>query len=244
MLAGFLQTACLVCGATFKAKRRHARYCSSLCRTRAHRARKPKKTKDERATQRAARQAARRAAREARWMPCGTRAAYEQHLSRGEQPCDSCRQAERDRRRNRRPYGAKAGACSQCGKAVWLSRSSRPDPTCHDCRRGNPGAAKASPYKRRLLSNVPWDGVTNEEILERDRWLCRMDQCLFGSRRIYKSRKWPDPRSPSIDHIIPLSFGGDDTQFNKRAAHLRCNIVRGTAPDSQMPLNFSAQVGQ
>jgi 5-methylcytosine-specific restriction endonuclease McrA len=62
--------------------------------------------------------------------------------------------------------------------------------------------------------------VTDEEILERDRWRC------FCGKRIGKSFKYPHPRSRSIDHVVPLSEGGDDTAANKRAAHLGCNITR------------------
>lgn len=86
---------------------------------------------------------------------------------------------------------------------------------------------------------VTWDGVTDEQILERDRWMCRMDKCLYGSRRINPKRKYPDKRSASIDHIVPLARGGDDTGFNKRAAHLGCNMARSTGrPGEQMTLDF------
>jgi hypothetical protein len=83
------------------------------------------------------------------------------------------------------------------------------------------------------------DGVTDEQILERDRWTCRMDTCIYGSRRINPKRKYPDQRSASIDHIVPLALGGDDTAFNKRAAHLGCNMARGIGrPGEQMTLDF------
>lgn len=97
--------------------------------------------------------------------------------------------------------------------------------------------------KRRMrLNAAPWDGVTDEAILERDRWTCRMPDCIYGSRRISKTRKFPDRRSASIDHILPLSLGGDDTQYNKRAAHLGCNVIRNTQLDNQMPLAFGADL--
>jgi hypothetical protein len=83
------------------------------------------------------------------------------------------------------------------------------------------------------------DGVTDKQILERDRWMCRMDKCIYGSRRINPKRKYPDQRSASIDHILPLSLGGDDTQYNKRAAHLGCNMARGQGrPGEQLPMAF------
>jgi 5-methylcytosine-specific restriction endonuclease McrA len=66
-----------------------------------------------------------------------------------------------------------------------------------------------------------YDGVTDAEILERDRW-----RCGICGKRIGKSFRYPHPRSKSIDHVIPLSEGGDDTAANKRAAHLDCNRRR------------------
>jgi 5-methylcytosine-specific restriction endonuclease McrA len=75
--------------------------------------------------------------------------------------------------------------------------------------------------KRRLRRAQTWDGVRDAEILERDRW-----RCGICGQRIGKSFKFPHPRSKSIDHIVPLSQGGDDTAANKRAAHLGCNNGR------------------
>ena len=69
------------------------------------------------------------------------------------------------------------------------------------------------------------DGVTDEEILERDGWRCQIPGCK--RRPIRRDLKYPHPRSKSIDHIVPLSLGGDDTAVNKRAAHLGCNLARG-----------------
>lgn len=39
--------------------------------------------------------------------------------------------------------------------------------------------------------------------------------------------KWPDPFSPSLDHIVPLSRGGSHVLENCQLAHLRCNISKG-----------------
>jgi len=80
---------------------------------------------------------------------------------------------------------------------------------------------------RRLRIAETWDGVTDEWIMDRDGWSCRMVVCFKESRHIDREAAWPDPGSRSIDHVIPLSLGGSDTAANKRAAHLRCNIARG-----------------
>lgn len=84
---------------------------------------------------------------------------------------------------------------------------------------------QAQSRARRLRQAQTWDGISDEEILERDGWRCQIPGCK--RRPIRKDARYPHPRSKSIDHIVPLSLGGDDTAVNKRAAHLGCNQARG-----------------
>lgn len=39
--------------------------------------------------------------------------------------------------------------------------------------------------------------------------------------------RWPDPMSKSIDHVQPLSLGGEHILGNLQWAHLRCNVAKG-----------------
>ena len=88
---------------------------------------------------------------------------------------------------------------------------------------------------RKLRRAQTWDGITDAEIMERDGWRCQIPGCK--RRPIQKDLKYPHLRSKSIDHIIPLSLGGDDTAVNKRAAHLGCNMGRSNkAGEEQLPL--------
>jgi len=63
-------------------------------------------------------------------------------------------------------------------------------------------------------------------IFDRDGWICQL--CLEpirprapGESRIY-------PEFPTLDHIIPASCGGDNSQWNLQAAHATCNVDKGT----------------
>lgn len=86
-------------------------------------------------------------------------------------------------------------------------------------------AARKARCRARLLRHAQtWDGIPDEEILDRDGWRCQIPGCK--RRPIRADAKYPHPRSKSIDHIVPLSLGGDDTAVNKRAAHLGCNVTR------------------
>ncbi len=78
-------------------------------------------------------------------------------------------------------------------------------------------------YRRRMrLAQVEAEPYTAAEIFERDGWRC--GECR---RTVRADLAWPHPRSASVDHIVPLSLGGEDTRANVRLAHLDCNTRRG-----------------
>lgn len=57
---------------------------------------------------------------------------------------------------------------------------------------------------------------------ERDGWRCWLCQTDVNPNIIA-----PDPLSPSVDHVVPLSRGGSDEDSNLRLAHFSCNARRG-----------------
>jgi hypothetical protein len=60
------------------------------------------------------------------------------------------------------------------------------------------------------------------EVFQRDNWLCG----LCGEP-VDQTLKYPDPMSASLDHVIPISLGGEHSRANTRCSHLICNIRRG-----------------
>lgn len=56
------------------------------------------------------------------------------------------------------------------------------------------------------------------EIFERDGWICQL--CFEPIDPTLKDRH---PRMASLDHIKPISKGGNHTRDNAQATHLRCN---------------------
>ena len=86
--------------------------------------------------------------------------------------------------------------------------------------------------KRRALKlRNHHERYTDIEIFERDGWLCGI--C---GQKINKRLKYPNPRSKSIDHIVPLSKGGADAPINLQAAHLRCNTSKNAGIGGQLRL--------
>lgn len=63
---------------------------------------------------------------------------------------------------------------------------------------------------------------------ETDCWLCghHVDQTL----------RWPHRYSRTVDHVIPLSLGGDPlSRHNAHLAHLTCNSRRGNGQRAALP---------
>lgn len=96
----------------------------------------------------------------------------------------------------------------------------------------NPDKLAIQSRKRRALENNVCRGeYENCYIFERDNWTCQI--C---GRKINKRLKWPNPLSKSIDHIVPLSKGGDDSPMNVQATHLRCNLGKNATNKGQLRL--------
>lgn len=156
-----------------------------------------------------------------------------------------CRDCQRRNPRISRPrFVPQELTCPTCG-VVFTQKRSQQKYCCIEHRPfrdgdpRSPGRVAAS-RRRRLRIAATFDGVTDAEIFERDRWMCWLCR-----KRIGKSFRYPHPRSASIDHVLPLSRGGDDTALNKRAAHLFCNMSRHDGrPGEQMPLPFGLEGGE
>lgn len=73
--------------------------------------------------------------------------------------------------------------------------------------------------------------VDPDVVLERDGWRChvcgkRIDRTLSGRAAM----------GPTIDHLVPISEGGEHSYANVRAAHRRCNSRRGVGGAVQLAL--------
>jgi hypothetical protein len=135
-----------------------------------------------------------------------------------------------------RAYNPNTGAsvqefsCEQCGRRFEryvAPRETRLPRFCsqkcgNDFR--NVGGRKAANRARRAIAASTNDGIIDMQIWDRDDWLCRIPGCELGPIRA--DLRKPEPLSPSVDHIVPLSLGGADTAPNKRSAHLFCNLSR------------------
>lgn len=89
----------------------------------------------------------------------------------------------------------------------------------------------ASRKHRVLKRGIYHEHYTDSYVFLRDNWICGI--C---GRKINRQLKTPHPLSPSIDHIIPLSKGGNDNPLNVQAAHLGCNLGKSAKNIGQLRL--------
>ena len=73
--------------------------------------------------------------------------------------------------------------------------------------------------KRAKRKNAIIEKFPAQEIFERDQWVCQICH-----KRVNKKLKWPNPMSPSLDHIKPISKGGSHERKNTQLTHLGCNM--------------------
>jgi 5-methylcytosine-specific restriction endonuclease McrA len=120
------------------------------------------------------------------------------------------------------PQNSITTCCSERHGKMHYNRTSRADGrqvsgAWDDRRRDNY-------HRRRALKKSASTGepVNFSEIAARDQWLCGL--C---SGAVRGDTAWPDPLSPSLDHVVPLTRGGAHDPSNVQLAHLGCNTAKG-----------------
>jgi len=104
---------------------------------------------------------------------------------------------------------------------------------CESCRVVSFKAARhATKQQRRAVKHgVDADRFDPVEVFDRDGWRCGICQ-----RPIDRRLSYPHPMSVSLDHVVPISWGGRHTRANTTSAHLRCNVAKGNRIEYAQPL--------
>lgn len=140
--------------------------------------------------------------------------------------------------------------CEWCG--VEFRRTQRTamfcTPTCsvrsYDFR--NPQAAKKRAAKwdarnldkRRMMAHRrrAWKlSSATQEFTTHDVRVRHGDNCYLCEKPINFRIKYPNPQSPSLDHVVAISRGGPHTLENVAMTHLVCNLRKG-AREAAAPL--------
>lgn len=122
-----------------------------------------------------------------------------------------------------------AGACRRCG-AQFVARACKQRDLPSYC--SERCARKMSKLWRRVRARaITSESYTLGGIADRDRRTCQ----LCG-KRVAMTESVPHPKAPTVDHVLPLSEGGDDTRANVQLAHFLCNATKGSQGSQQLAL--------
>lgn len=124
-------------------------------------------------------------------------------------------------------YLANAEKLKENARVWYAENTDRALINVAEYRRANPDKVAAHDamrnYRRRTrIEDGEVELFEPREIYDRDSWICHI--C---NQPIDPSTLWPDTRSASMDHVIPISCGGHHTRDNVKASHLGCNIRKG-----------------
>lgn len=150
--------------------------------------------------------------------------------------CSVCGKASRRSRSSRpeiichacRPLG-KQRNCQVCGAAFMVHRPSTIARTCsQSCRnrlrhqstpeRRQAFAAARQRRKRARKRQAISEPYTLAGIAERDGY-----RCGLCGKKVEMDLPYNSPRAATIDHVVPMSAGGDNIRANVQLAHRRCN---------------------
>lgn len=150
----------------------------------------------------------------------------------------TCGQACRADRAYRMTYGRPRGSlqCRCCGETLPVDAYRTARFCSPACRRAGKSLSRAKARARAIGAARPmrshrdrvrafggeYEFVDTRVVYERDRWVCQLCGESVGPLV-----KYPDPRSASLDHVLPLARGGDHTYDNVQLAHLSCNVRKG-----------------
>ena len=102
-------------------------------------------------------------------------------------------------------------------------------------REENPLKIRAHRHKRRALKKATAVEPIDLNLV----WDDSFGICFLCGTPMDRQYTYPDPRLPSLEHIIPLSRGGTHTYDNLTYTHLQCNNrkLSSLVEEMQLPLD-------
>lgn len=89
--------------------------------------------------------------------------------------------------------------------------------------------------RRSYKYHVNFTKLDRKRILDRDDWVC---QCCGIDVHDKSGANWNTHDKAHIDHIIPISKGGDSKPYNLRTLCRTCNLTKSNKEDEQLELQI------
>lgn len=137
---------------------------------------------------------------------------------------DTCRKEKRSRRFNEKIR--KISSCKICGIEFsnlpgFIGRVCGDE--CHKEMMRSKWKRDRAKKRRRVANRGASERVSPLEIFVRDGWRCK--HC--GTMTPEKKRGTFSNNAPELDHIVPLSAGGEHSKVNLQLLCRKCNIKKG-----------------
>lgn len=149
-------------------------------------------------------------------------------------PCATCSELFDDRGQDVRRCKACRLLCIGCGLPHGRRAGIR---LCCSCAKDSVKAAlkkqrrvrkakwgKDTHRSRARRNGVAYERVSTREIFERDGWRCQACGC-----KCRRSSGKNHPREATLDHILPLSLGGDHKRTNTQCLCRQCNTSKSAS---------------
>lgn len=191
---------CAVCGSYFDSRCKTVKYCSKKCSNRSRYLPGGSYNKNP-----------------IKCASCGCDTPRFSKSVEGRRRCVNCRNESKARTAANRPQSL-TWSCLNCGKT-----KTRP-PTKGQVPKycGKQCEQLAAFHRRRArLADAFVEDVNRLEVFMADGWRCHLCGKLTD-----KTKPYPHPKSPTIDHVIPINRGGLHERSNCRTACARCNSAK------------------
>lgn len=90
--------------------------------------------------------------------------------------------------------------------------------------------------RRSKKHKVDFTPFQRNKLLERDNWTCQSCGCKVHDRH---KGSWNTPDKAHIDHIVPISKGGNSEPSNLQVLCRTCNLSKGDNVEEQMEMNLN-----
>jgi 5-methylcytosine-specific restriction endonuclease McrA len=127
-------------------------------------------------------------------------------------------------------------ACKECGIVFTPEYGSKRRTFCCELcsvrysRREDKKGQARNHVERARRAGVAYERFGAREVLERDNWTCY----ICGQSTPKELRGTHGDNAPELDHVVPITRGGEHTRANVRCACRRCNNQKGTKMLSEM----------
>lgn len=140
------------------------------------------------------------------------------------------------------PHEVQCGTCEK--RFTKIGMQGRRRPLCRACKRKQINKTRRA-YGKNIRDRAIRFGVervpySRDDVFNRDCWRCQLCRCDLLHKWTYnKTTLVPHPRNATIDHIIPMSKGGADAEWNVQACCLTCNGKKSDSTKGQFRFRFT-----